>query len=364
MFKWFLFLMALVPACCFGQINISGTISDALSNKPLPSASVFLSNATIGDRSDADGRFKLKRVPPGKYELVVTIVGYEQYHQNIIVENKDIDLPEIKLISKTLLLKEVTVMPNKDWEMYYAIFKKEFLGESAIAKQCKIKNPDVIDLAYDKNTRTLSASSSDFIEIENKALGYKMKYLLTKFVKDNSKGWLYFEGSALYEPSNGSESQQRKWMRARKDAYEGSTMHFLRSVISNTVAENGFIAMRLIRKPNPAYRPGSLVDRYLQTLVNSPLKANDYTSLTDRKGTFAIKFDNCLYVMYTKRKDISSDVYKTLDMPNYQTSIASFGDDYPLFDCNGIIENPATVTFEGYWGTARVAEMLPVDYKP
>ncbi|RFZ91761.1 carboxypeptidase-like regulatory domain-containing protein [Mucilaginibacter conchicola] len=366
MMKPFLFLLMLFPGWCFAQININGKVSDGVTQKPVADASVFLSNATVGDKSNAEGLFKLQQVRPGKYELVVTVVGYETYRQNVAVENKNIELQNIMLVPKTTQLKEVTIMPNKDWEMYYAMFKREFLGESEVAKQCKILNPDVVDLEYDKKARQLTASSADFIEVENKVLGYKVKYLLNKFIKDNKTGWTYFEGSTLYEPMTGSDRQQRKWLKKRREVFDGSNMHFLRAVLSNTVKESGFEVMRLIRKPNPAYQPGSLKDKYIQTLVNQPLKTEEFTSITDKRGTFALNFNDCLYVMYTKRNDLQPDrsLQKPLTAPNYETSIASFTDEYPLFDYNGVIENPASLIFEGHWGKNRVAEMLPVDYMP
>jgi len=361
-----LYLLLLFPGWCVAQITITGKVTNAHTQKPITGASVFLSNATVGDRSNGEGDFRLEQVRPGKYELVVTVIGYEALHQNITVEDKNITLPEIKLVPKTTELKEVTVMPNKDWEMYYAMFKREFLGESDVAKQCKILNPDVIDLAYDNKSRQLTASSADFIEIENKALGYKVKYLLSKFIKDNKTGWMYFEGSTLYNPMNGSDRQQRKWLKNRKEVYNGSSMHFLRAVLSNAISENGFVVMRLIRKPNPAYKPGSLVEKYVQTLINAPLKTEEFTSATDKRGTFALNFSDCLYITYTKRKDRHPDrsLYKPLNAPDYETSIASFNDEYPLFDYNGVVENPASLAFEGYWGKSRLAEMLPVDYMP
>ena len=155
----------------------------------------------------------------------------------------------------------------------YDMFKSLFLGYSPYTDQCKILNPDVINIDYDKSTRTLTATSSDFIEIENRALGYKIKYLLSSFSNDEKERMLYFEGSALFEELKGTKHQERAWQKNRLDVYKGSSMHFLRSLVSNDIYEQGFKVLRLVRKINPDYYAGG--SKYKETLYTAPLTVND-----------------------------------------------------------------------------------------
>jgi hypothetical protein len=354
----------LLPFTCFAQITITGKLINTADKSAVPDASVFLSNATVGNKSANDGTFILRNVKPGQYELVVTVLGYETYRQTVMAAADNLTLPDIGLTPKTNQLKEVVIRPDPDWEWKYDTFKREFLGSSELAKECKILNPEMVDLEYDKATRTLTGSSYDFLEIENKALGYKIKYLLSKFTKNSKQGLVYFEGSVLFENMKGTPRQHRRWLKNRLIAYEGSSMHFLRAAVSDNVEGNGFKVLRLIRKPNPGYN--GLNDRYFQTLVSTPLKTTEFTSLSDVKGIFALKFTDCLYLMYTKKRDSSPDnkVIQSLTMPNYLTTILSFEEPFALFDSNGVILNPASISFEGNWGKNRMAEMLPVDYSP
>jgi hypothetical protein len=362
--KRLLLFISLLPLTCFAQITITGKLTNATDKRSVADASVFLSNATVGNKSATDGTFILRHVKPGQYELVVTVLGFETYRQMVMAAGDNLILPDIQLTPKTNQLKEVVIKPDPDWEWKYDVFKREFLGSSELAKECKILNPEMVDLEYDKATRTLTGSSYDFLEVENKALGYKVKYLLSKFTKNNKSGLLYFEGSTLFEDMKGTPKQHRRWLKNRRIAYEGSSMHFLRAVVGDNVEGNGFKILRLIRKPNPGYN--GFNDKYFQTLVNVPLKTIEYTSITDVKGMFALKFTDCLYLMYTKKRDNSPDnkVIQSLTMPNYLTTILSFEEPYTLFDSNGVIQNPASINFEGNWGKSRVAEMLPVDYSP
>jgi len=364
MVRYCLVLMLLFPVTCFAQSIITGKVINAANKTPIGHASVFLSNATVGNKTNDDGTFVLTNVRAGQYELVVSIVGYETYSQMVKVNNANITLPAIGLVLKTTELSVVNIRPDPNWERNYANFKREFFGTSDIAAQCKILNSEVLDLEYNANSRKLTASSYDFLIIENKALGYRIKYLLNTFVKDGKANSLYFEGSAFFEHMKGSRSDVRRWEKKRNQAYVGSSMHFLRSVISNSVQENNFRVLRLIRTPNPKYNGFNY--KYFQTLINKPLIDSDYVKRTDQKGLYAIKYADCLYIDYDKKlakmKGDSASV--DLERPAQTATIVSFDAEYALFDNNGVITTPSALMFEGRWGNSRMAEMLPVDFEP
>ncbi|QHS55665.1 carboxypeptidase-like regulatory domain-containing protein [Mucilaginibacter sp. 14171R-50] len=362
--KRFLAMLFFIPFACYAQVSITGKLVNATDKSDVADASVFLSNATIGNKSAADGSFVLRGVRPGQYELVITVVGYETYRREVLVASDNISLPDIGLTPKITSLAEVNITPDPAWERNYDVFKEEFLGTSAMALRCTILNPETIDLEWDKNALQLTGSSSGFVEIDNKALGYHIKYLLSRFIKDSKISLVYYEGSALFEEMKGTAREKERWEKNRQLAYEGSSMQFLRAAIGNNITGYGFEVLRLIRKPNPDAK--GFNDKYIQTLVNVPLTPADFTVRTDKKSLFALKFTDCLYIMYTKKRedDRYNSTYRLLHMPNYLTTIASFTGPYALFDTNGVILNPSAITFEGNWGKSRVAEMLPVDYTP
>lgn len=357
-----LYLLLLMPSIAFSQVNISGRVID--SNKtPVANANVFLSNATIGKRTADDGTFMLTNVKPGQYTVVVSSIGYETHSQNILVNAGDMRLGDITIKSKVTQLQEVKINPGQ-WDRDYAIFKHLFLGSSDDAQQCEIINPDVLDFDNDRTAKIFSASSNDFLIIVNHALGYNVKYLLSKLTMDYNQGELFYEGSVLFEDLGGTPSQQKRWKKKRLEAYQGSTMHFLRSVRQTQLDENNFVVYNLIRKPNPKWTSG-IHDKWLQTLVKTPLQANQIAGLTDKKGIYALSDTVCLYVMYTKKRDNSYNaVSSSLNMPGYLSSIITFAEAYTFFDDNGVILNPGSCIFEGSWGKSTVADLLPVDYDP
>lgn len=63
-----------------GQV-IKGKIVDAFTQTPLPGASVVVqgSNPTLGTITDSEGNFKLWNMKPGRYNLLVSFIGYENF---------------------------------------------------------------------------------------------------------------------------------------------------------------------------------------------------------------------------------------------------------------------------------------------
>lgn len=362
--KYLLLLLFLAPTWVLAQVKITGKVINMTDTKPVPNASVFLNNAQVGNKTTDDGTFTLSNVKPGKYDFIISIVGYETYTYSVQVGSTNVDLGTISIIPKTFQLNEVKVRPDPNREHYYAIFRRQFLGISKNAEQCKILNSDVLDFEYDESTFILKATSHDFLEIENKALGYHIKYKVTNFIYDARMASLYSEGISTFQNMKGSERQQRKWNKQRLRAYLGSPMHFYRAAIKGTLDSENFVVRRLIRKPNPDYHGGPN-NKYQQSLVKTPLQRPEFFMFTDQEGLYAIGCTNCLYVLYTKKpQDPSSNVYKPIDMPNNATTIISFDEPHAFFDSNGIVVNPHSVIYEGDWGESRVADLLPVDYEP
>ncbi|WP_184549431.1 carboxypeptidase regulatory-like domain-containing protein [Mucilaginibacter sp. FT3.2] len=361
MLKALLFVTLLFPIGCFAQFTITGRIINKNDNSPVANASVFLSNATTGGKTSSVGTFALHDVKPGKYDLVVSIIGFESFSQTVTVTASNISLADIEIVPKTIILKEVTIkaVDDKYRERNYDLFKDEFLGHSSLAKDCKILNPQLLDLNYDETTKMLTASSVDFLEIENSALGYKLKYLLSNFSmddKDRNARKIHFEGHVLFEKMHGTPAQEQKWQIKRQNVYEGSIMHFLRSTLNNTLAEEGFRVLQIEKNPDA---------KKSRTLMHFPLNETEILQPTNQEGIYALGCDNDeLHITYNKKHRFSKNAQISyLKNPNNtDVTVISFNMPYVLFDNNGGIINPNSLSFAGAWGQSRAAELLPVDY--
>jgi hypothetical protein len=394
MFRIFIFLIFLLPVSCFAQYTISGRVLNQADTKPVANASVFLSNASVGSKTADDGIFTLHDAKPGKYELLISIIGFETYSQTIMV-NGNIKLPDITIFPKSIALNEVKIKPDDRRDDYYEQFKNEFLGTSALAKQCKILNPEILDLAYDAATGTLTASTTDFLEIENEGLGYKIRYLLTSFTLNDKTRDLHYQGYDLFEEMKGTPEQEQLWQKKRQEVYEGSSMHFLRSALNNRIEEEGFRVLQLALRTNPERPPQVLIDAnikyykesqsgtgwkdsltfwerkqkltpFFQTLMHTPLSKQDIITPTKQPGIYMLSYGgDALHITYNKNHRFSQKpLVDHLDNPgNTSTTIVNFNSAGALFDANGGILNPADVAFTGVWINNRIAELLPLDYE-
>lgn len=395
--KALVLLLLLLPILSFAQTIITGKVINAGDKTPVPYASVFLSNSMVGGKTNDDGSFTLNNVKPGQYDLVISFIGFETHHQTVNADGGTINLGTITITPKTTQLKEVTIgLPDPNREGNLRIFLRDFLGHSENTSQCKLLNPDAVILNYDAAKKTLSASSDDFLVIENKALGYIVKYQLTKFTDDFSRGFLYYEGSVFFEEIKGKPSQLKNWEKKRLEVYKGSSMHFLRSIFTDQLETENFRVLKLARRPNPARLPDSLIKaklklfslaamrhpelqdsvsvwikkqripKIVEYLVKTPMPLKDFVARTDNPSLLALKYTDYLYVIYTKKADPDklARVYRTPDMATYPTSIIDLNAAYAVFGRNGIFTDPTSTTNEGEWANHGVADLLPFDYEP
>lgn len=383
----------------FGNLTITGRVINHADKKPVAEASVFFSNTTVGGITADDGVFTLHQIKTGKYQMIVSIVGFGTYSQTVIVNNSNITLPDIEVLPQTKVLQEVVIMskvdPNR--QRNYNWFKDEFLGTSQMAEDCKILNPEVIDLSFNDTTSTLTASSYDFIQIQNDALGYKIKYLLTNFTKGFHNRMLHYEGSPLFETMKGTPQQETRWKKKRQEAYLGSQMHFLRSLYDNKIAENGFRVLQWAQYQNPERPSDSIIaariklyknikpessrsndslsfwnnkakmTKMLSKLMSFPLNRDEITKETEQAGIYALGCDmDELHITYDKGQHFRGQPrqYNLDDPTNRETSVVGFNEQYAFFDNNGWLINPGSISLGGVWVKKRIAELLPEDYEP
>jgi hypothetical protein len=100
--------------------SLRGVVLDNASNKPVEFASVILlkTSPTIGTSTDAQGSFTLNSLPVGRYDLQVSMVGYETaiIREVTLVSGKQTNL-NITLQQNVTLLNEVTVKPRINKEL-------------------------------------------------------------------------------------------------------------------------------------------------------------------------------------------------------------------------------------------------------
>ncbi|HWZ14814.1 MAG TPA: carboxypeptidase-like regulatory domain-containing protein [Mucilaginibacter sp.] len=392
-FPCLIIFVLLFPVVALAQNGvITGTVTQEGTVKPLSRASVFLSNSSVGTATSENGTFALRDIRPGQYTLVVTILGYENYTKTVLVGREPIKM-NIELAAKPLMLREVVISSAADWKKNYDAFKKEFIGTDENAKYCTVVNPHILNLTYNPTKQILHADADEFLVVENKALGYRVKYLLNDFKIDKISGIISRQGQQVFEELPGTEAQKKKWHLKREEAYYGSAMHFYRSLYKGRLKEEGFEVYHLNRHLNREKPADEVIRRKIQffrehgmsdslkrwitlsglskyaneSLVRPPYQDFEIVSNSGQAGIYAVHFSNYLYVVYTKRNEMIDyrDLFRDLKMPNYEVSVVTMQEHTSFFDIdsNGTVLDDAPL-YEGAWSRSRISDLLPVDFAP
>lgn len=349
--------------------TVKGTVKDAQSGDLMPFATVFFAETTFGTATNDKGEYSLTVPSPGTYDLIVKFVGYKTFAAQVKLGAQPVATFDITIEADAKSLGSVVVTAKKDarWQEHMREFKLIFLGESANARQCKILNEEVIDFIYDEDKVILEAFSSEPIIIENKALGYKIQYYLEHFEVNYTGNMSSYYGYTVFEEMK-SKSKRRmgRWEASRKKAYEGSAVHFFTSLYQNKLDEEGF----LVQVAKDVNGFGRVLDAR-NANVFQYLKQGS----TDISKT--LPFENFLYVTFEKENESKeyqevqsrrrighASTNKLTRKP--QQSWISLMDGFEAieFEPNGYVYNPVSFYSAGYWGFEKIAEMIPLDYRP
>ncbi len=95
--------------------KIAGKVLDDKTGEPVIGANVVLEGTYLGAAADIDGYYAISNIPPGKYRLVISAIGYQKVTiENILVKIDLTTTVDVKLTSSTLMLdKEVVITSER-----------------------------------------------------------------------------------------------------------------------------------------------------------------------------------------------------------------------------------------------------------
>lgn len=353
----FALILLLVPLLSFSQGTITGRVIDAKTFKPLPYATVYLNQTTIGDATNDKGEFSLSKIKAGRYELVVSYVGY-QTSQTKVTVNDTIPLTlSIKLTPSATGLKEVLVKAKKDdqWLALYEKFKAQFFGISPYTRQCTIANPWVLELTQDASG-VMKATAALPLEIENPSLGYTITCQLKEFAANNNT-YLINGTFRFTEAQTLDSTLSKQWHQRRQDAYHGSLRHLVKAIVAGDAEAEGFQLYLDKSSDLDVVRKSNFLENVNSTLVGIISKGIALpTDVADQKR---LTLPRRIEVHYNN-KSIPPKIYRNVSHP------VSWIETNGPFDAteDGIIINPTRVTVAGAMSDPRIAELLPLDFIP
>lgn len=386
----------LVALAAQSQKLLKGVVLDAEKATPVPKASVFLNNTSIGTTADNEGGFTLS-IPAGRFELIVSSIGYATYNQFINTTDTTSVLT-IRLRIKAPDLEAVIIEPyEKDgWAKWGRWFTENFIGTSEYSLDTRIINPEVLKFRNSKKNGELTAIAIAPLQIENKALGYRITYQLENFRYTFKDRYLLYAGFPFFEKLPGSDRKQRQRKKAREDVYYGSMLQFMRAVYRNRITEEGFEVRRLRKIANAEKQRVKMVyktsvradgnghmistisrdssayynhimsqDDYIRVLQNQTIPGDSIAYALD--STMAgLQFPDHLLITYKHKK--ASQEFQQL----FPRSGKSMTSEITLtngraieIQSNGSYYNPEDLLSSGWWGWfEKMGTMLPFDYQP
>ncbi|MBL7701672.1 MAG: carboxypeptidase-like regulatory domain-containing protein [Ferruginibacter sp.] len=356
----FFALLAFIALPAFSQTGytISGKIIDEATRQPLQGASVFAENTTIGTATNENGFFTL-RLPGGGYSIAITFTGYQTETKRVTAGDAGNNEMVIEIKKKEKALEEFVVRSSSEvtdgLQKYGDFFMENFIGKTANSSQSYIKNKEALKFFYYKRTKRLKVLANEPLEIVNNALGYTIKYQLDSFVHEYNTQVSVYTGNPLFQEMQSNDPAQiEKWNAARKMAYNGSILHFMRSLYHKKLKEEGFEIQFIVKNDD---RENAIPLKDFYGAVNYSIDAT--TKLVDvlpRQKEVAVIYKN----------EIPANAYLAAnpEAPSkFQLSVVSFLPDESLnIEQNGFYFEQNDITITGYWAWEKTGDMLPYNY--
>jgi hypothetical protein len=94
--------------------KISGVVTDAQTGEPLPGVNVVIEGTTLGSTTDLEGRYFIINVPPGRYDLAATYIGYTKVNKRgILVQSNMTSQVNFEMSQTVIEGEEVTVVAER-----------------------------------------------------------------------------------------------------------------------------------------------------------------------------------------------------------------------------------------------------------
>lgn len=342
----------LVSINVVAQSTVSGRVIDAESKEPLSSASVYCQNTTVGTTTNKQGEFSLT-LKPGGYELIISYTGYQT--RQVQISSTDIRIADIEMAKEEKSLGEVIIKTSNEvkdgWAKYGHFFISHFIGTTPNASKTTLLNPEVLKFYLLKKSNKLRVLATEPLLIENKALGYNLRYQLDSFIYNYNNDINSYRGFCLYSEMEGDDSLRQIWSINRERAYVGSKLHFMRSYYDSAVLEEGFTI--------------DMLDEVNEKKFNRVENIYDttYYGALDSTMQVEIWYPRKISITYTKKKP-EPEYLKQFKLPKnvaIQISYIDMTDAIAIRE-NGFYYDQKDWISQGYWSWKNLADQLPYDY--
>ncbi|MEL6558746.1 MAG: carboxypeptidase-like regulatory domain-containing protein [Bacteroidota bacterium] len=319
------------------QNFITGKVVDKSTGEPLPYANIYINNSKKGATSDRNGNFTIDFQIESYVEVFTSYIGYTTDVRTVYESNSAGLLIEMSQSNLVFDEKVITSKRDKAWQRNFKKFQNNFFGINGFGKSCEISNPWVLEFKREKGV-LIASSNGEILKIKNEALGYEINYLLQEFRFGNSlTSYLGYAG--FREIKTDDKDRFKKWVQNRDIAYKGSVRHFIKSVLDDRIAENGYYA----------YFTKVIGDSGYASIIYDPNGVKNKNFFKKNE----LDFEGFIKVVYTNELTAGSAQISLLECVTSSKI-------YP----NGEPVDPFSITVRGQMGSELFAHSLPLEYVP
>jgi hypothetical protein len=353
---YFLFL---IPSALPAQHILRGKVVDELTNKPVSGASIYFNNTSIGTSSNNAGEFSISQPGIANADLVISSVGFQSLLYKID-GTEFTGRPYIfQLKTKESTMENVLVLTDLTRGKYLQIFTENFLGITEEAAASRILNKDaIVFTSSPAEPGVLMAFTDTPLVIVNKMLGYTIHFQLEMFMYDKQTSSTSFYGFTRYEEMG----SKPKWIKNRHKAYYGSTLHFFRSLISNRLEQEMY---KVFVVKEVQLRSDTGIQK-VETAY--PVSANFLIKADSLQNSYQATWDHKLMIQYMKNPSskafLSHATFLQGNIPTGFRSWLTLKTPSIQIDASGILQDPLSVMYSGYWIYEKAANLLPFNYQP
>ncbi|MDE2996652.1 MAG: carboxypeptidase-like regulatory domain-containing protein [Bacteroidota bacterium] len=355
--------LALMLAIPSSARQIAGQVVDPDGN-PVAGAQIFVDMTTLQTTSDENGRFDMDAPLHYAFEVVAVAPGYAA--TGVSTDQEDCRSMTVTMMQAT----EVVGAPlDEDMMDFFSIAAFSY---TRFARDIEIDSPDALRYTFDESNNAIRVEADGPFVFTNLALGYKVT--IHEFRSGGNAVLFGWDGYTLFEPMTPEKKKDEKnWAKHREESWEGSRRHFLSALMSGEMKEQEWAAW-FVAGPGAAEDHSPVLEADLKSIYGDPVPI---LYEDDRLGVGRIDWAGWLRIQYfgdggdsrwpefidrywpvsDMSEVLASEMHVTfVELPTYQAFV----------DDSGVIlpsEQPATRQL-GYWTFFRLADMLPLDWKP
>ncbi|MEO0734825.1 MAG: hypothetical protein AAFZ52_18455, partial [Bacteroidota bacterium] len=199
----------------------------------------------------------------------------------------------------------------------------------------------------------LKATTRDALLVDLPDVGYRLRLDLQQFISDYQTRQMAYLGTSFFTPyTELTKREEKRLRRNRERAYWGSQMHFGRALITDSLTENGFSVVEIIKENRFGGQPETAPVNLIEFLKRAADGSYRLIGLDGRKFAILYFGDNRCRPLGSSRRRGARPVQSRLIV----AGTAILYPDGTAGDTN--------LVFNGDIGGRGLAWWLPSDYRP